>query len=324
MSNPSSNELSLLKPRFAHNWRETHYDTVIVKKKNLVEKTASLHDIDSKDVAAFKSVDSPISPSRVTLSVEALMEKDSQLGSLAPVTDQLFWSLLLAFLSSPSSAVSVREEEEDSCPGLRRGMPACNTAWHAQLKNGCALMVDGTVLHLLHMLMKDYELTLALLKNKGVFEFEFEKPAIRRAGRDQQSVARPLCVGAAENHQSVALKSNSLTVAGPAYPAHNPELLVVVHILQWWRQFLLKSGALQRPGDPTKFSFDIQQVLGHSNPADQLTCCFAPLPAPSTGETRQHSHSQATTYHHCVGWGYARQRRLMGHSYARPPCGTRN
>ena len=56
-------------------------------------------------------------------------------------------------------------------------MPAYNTVWHAQLKDGCALMVDGTVLHLLHMLMKDYKLTLALLKNKGVFEFELEKPA---------------------------------------------------------------------------------------------------------------------------------------------------
>ena len=123
------------------------------------------------------------------------------------------------------------------------------------------------------------------------------------------------------NHWPVEFESRSLTAAEQTYPAHNLELLEVVHALSMWRHYLLGSGAQWLPGDLTggtictdnqavtwlrskkdlsllharwlddlaEFSFDVVHVPGHSNPADQLTSCGLPSPAPSTGETDQES-----------------------------------
>ena len=106
----------------------------------------------------------------------------------------------------------------------------------------------------------------------------------------------------------MTFESSSLTVAEHAYPAHNLELLAVVHALCVWRHYLLGSGAPLQPGDLTdftictdnqvvtwlrskkdlsllharwldylaEFSFNIVHVPGHSNPADPLTRCGLP------------------------------------------------
>ena len=108
----------------------------------------------------------------------------------------------------------------------------------------------------------------------------------------------------------VAFDSLHLTVTEQAYPAHNIELLAVVHALRVWRHYLLGSGAPRRPGNLTdftvstynqavtwlhskkdlslharwlddlaEFSFNMVHVPGHSNPTDPLTRCGLPSPA---------------------------------------------
>ena len=134
----------------------------------------------------------------------------------------------------------------------------------------------------------------------------------------QTAIAATLTqVDAKGNHWPVAFESRCLMVTEQAYPAHNLELLAVVHALRVWQHNLLGSGALLRPGDLTdftvstynqavtwlrskkdlsrlharwlddlaEFSFNVVHVPGHSNPTGPLTCCGLPLPAPSTGET---------------------------------------
>ena len=75
---------------------------------------------------------------------------------------------------------AIGEEEGDCRPGRWRGMQAHNAVLRALLDVGVARMVDGTELHLLHMLPEDDKLTLAgkdhpalaevLLLHKGVFD----------------------------------------------------------------------------------------------------------------------------------------------------------
>ena len=113
-------------------------------------------------------------------------------------------------------------------------------------------------------------------------------------------------------------------VAEQAYPAHNLELLAVVHELRVWQHYLLGSGAPRRPGNLTnftictdnqvvtwlcskkdlsrlharwlddlaEFSFDVVHVPGHHNPTDPLTRCRPPWPAPSTGDTDPESQQE--------------------------------
>ena len=115
-------------------------------------------------------------------------------------------------------------------------------------------------------------------------------------------------VDAEGNHQPVVFESRSLTVVEQAYPAHNLELLAVVHALRVWRHYLLGSGALLRRGDLTDFTvctdnqavtwllskkdlsslharwldylaefiFKVVHVPGQHNPTDPLTCCWLP------------------------------------------------
>ena len=75
----------------------------------------------------------------------------------------------------------IGEEEGNHRPGRWRGMQACNAVRRALLDGvGVARMVDGTELHLRHMLPEDDKLTLAgkdhpapaevLLRHKGVFD----------------------------------------------------------------------------------------------------------------------------------------------------------
>ena len=125
----------------------------------------------------------------------------------------------------------------------------------------------------------------------------------------QTAIAATLTqVDAEGNHLPVAFESRRLTVAEQAYPAHNLELLAVVHALRVWRHYLMGSGAPRRPGDLTdftirtdnqavtwlrskkdlsrlharwlddlaEFSFDVVHVPGHRNPTDPLTCCWLP------------------------------------------------
>ena len=56
------------------------------------------------------------------------------------------------------------------------------------------------------------------------------------------------------NHQPVVFESHRLTAAEQTYPAHNLELLAVVHALLVWRHYLLGSGAPRRPGNLTDFT----------------------------------------------------------------------
>ena len=56
------------------------------------------------------------------------------------------------------------------------------------------------------------------------------------------------------NHQPVVFESHRLTAAEQTYPAHNLELLAVVHALLVWLHYLLGSVAPRRPGNLTDFT----------------------------------------------------------------------